>query len=381
MIRSFVLLFYTIVFINVALGQNADSTIIKDKKFVKYLQFRLENGIILNNGIEESSELIKNSYYNGVDFRLGFRLTDPDDIYSNVYRRPILGVGFYASTFNNMNIGKPSAVYFFITVPMAFERNRKLTFSYSGAFGLSYNFTPYDSITNPSNLFIGSEHNCYFHFGLSMNYKLGSRFELSMITGLKHFSNGSFKKPNKGLNLIPFTLGVRYKLNKEEIIQEKRPIPDYIPHDNWSFSAAVGSKHYDIDDPGNYLKMTYMVRYLRQINYMYRIGGGFDFFYSAGVKDRVSPEEDLAGKAFSCAVVGTFEWAINENLYVPIGFGVYLKRNEVNEELIPYYERVGIRYKFNNNIFAGVTIKAHNGKADFFEWTIGYTLQNDKNRY
>jgi hypothetical protein len=362
-------------------GENRDTTNVKERKNVKYFDLRFENGLMLDNGTEEAAEMIRNSYYNGIDLRLGFRNIQNNNIYSNVYRRPYIGVGFYSSTFHNRDIGKPNAVYFFITVPFTFEQNKRFSFSYSGAFGLSFNFNPYDSISNPTNLFIGSEQNCYFHFGIAAGYRISDRVTMNFTTGIKHFSNGSFKKPNKGLNLIPFTLGVSYKLTKEEIPQIRHKIPEFIPHNVWLFSVAAGSKHYDIDDRQNYLKMTYSFIYLRQTNYKYRFGGGIDLFYSAHPEARIPVSGTEIDNSFSAALTCDFEWAINENLSVPIGFGFYLKRNEANEEVEPYYERTGMKYRFNNNLFAAVTIKAHGGKADYFEWTIGYALQKDRNRY
>ena len=72
---------------------------------------------------------------------------------------------------------------------------------------------------------------------------------------------------------------------------------------------------------------------------------------------------------------------INKNFSAPIDFGIYLKRHEGNEEKTPFYERAGIKYKFNNNIFFVITIKAHKSKADYFEWTLGYSFLNDKYKY
>ena len=361
------------------INEDSDTIRIKTKKYVKYLDLRFENGIMLSNGKPFSDELVDKSYYTGMDFRLGFRLTDPDNVYSNVYRRPTLGIGFYTSTFHNEDIGKPNAVYFYFNIPFTFEKNRKFTFAYSGAFGLSYNFNPYDSIDNPSNYFIGSKNNCYFHFGFLVGYRLSDRFLLSFTTGLKHFSNGSFKKPNSGINLIPFTVGIKYKINKEDILLEKRAIPKFKPFNIWNISFAAGSKHYDMEDARNYLKMTYSVNYLRQFNYKIRLGGGLDVFYSA--HHGMSNIDGNKKNAISVAVVGDYEWVMNKNLSVPIAFGVYLFRHEGNEEITPFYERVGMKYRFNNNIFAAITIKAHRGKADYFEWTIGYSINRDKNKY
>ncbi len=106
-----------------------------------------------------------------------------------------------------------------------------------------------------------------------------------------------------------------------------------------------------------------------------------DFFYSSVAENRIDSDQSAFSKAFSCAVVGSWEWAINEHLYVPLGIAFYLKRNKENDESTPYYERAGIRYRFNSGIHTGLTIKAHGGVADIFEWSVGYTFKNDPNRY
>jgi len=364
-------------------GQYSDSITIKTPKYVKYLDFRFENGVMMGDGTDLGDQLVNASYYNGLDFRLGFRVSNPDNVYSNVYRRPIIGLGVYSSTFHNEDIGKPDAIYFFMTMPFRFEKAKKLTFSYSAAFGISYNFNAYDSIDNPANLFIGSEKNCYVHLGFLMNYKIGKRLALNGTVGFKHFSNGSLQQPNKGINLIPLTLGVSYKLTEQpEVLLERREIPKYIRHNLWNVTLSAGSKNYYSTDDENHLKMVLTTNYLRQISYKYRVGIGLDFFYSADAEARNNSDDQSAfSKAFSYAVVGSWEWAITEHLYVPLGIGFYLKRNTENDERNFYYERAGIRYRFNSGIHTGLTIKAHGGVADIFEWTVGYTFKHDPNKY
>ena len=80
-------------------------------------------------------------------------------------------------------------------------------------------------------------------------------------------------------------------------------------------------------------------------------------------------------------MVASGEWYLTRNLYVPMGIGFYLHRNEGNDEKTAYYERVGMRYRFAQHFFAGLSIKAHGGAADIFEWTVGYTIHHDKNNY
>ncbi len=190
-----------IAFSLVTFGQNSDgSTILKTRKYIKYLDGRFENGAMLSNDSEVGDQLVNASYYNGIDFRLGFRNNDTN-VYSTVYRRPYIGLGWYTSTFHNAAVGEPNALYFFITIPFTFEGAKKFTFSYSAAFGLSYNFNPYDPVENPANVFLGSKNNCYVHLGFLANYKITPRWAVNGTIGFKHFSNGSMQQPNAGINL------------------------------------------------------------------------------------------------------------------------------------------------------------------------------------
>ncbi|WP_075590568.1 acyloxyacyl hydrolase [Labilibacter marinus] len=344
-------------------------------KFIKHLDVRFENGAMVGNGTDIGDELINSSYYNGFDIRLGFTKSDPDDVYGNVYRRPKYGVGWYTSTFHNEDVGNPTALYFFLTMPFKFQEDRRWDLGYTAAFGVSYNINPYDPEDNPANIFLGSKRNCYVHLGFYANYQLADRWALNATLGFKHFSNGSFKQPNYGLNLLPTTVGVSYRLNEDKVYDYERPLPKYQKHDIINVAVYNGSKNYKTGGD-NYYRGGIGVNYLRQINYKYRVGLGVDMYYAAGMDDR-----DATGSAVSWAVVGSWEWALTSRLYAPLAIGVYMNRNEQNDEKTPYYERAGLRYRFTDHISAGLTIKAHGGAADIFEWTVAYAIFNDPNKY
>ena len=96
------------------------------RKYTKNWNLSFEQGAMLGNGTDIGDQLAEESYYNGLDFRLGFRLNDHSDIYNQVYRLPEMGVGWYSSTFHQEEIGKPNALYYYFNMPIRFERSRKL---------------------------------------------------------------------------------------------------------------------------------------------------------------------------------------------------------------------------------------------------------------
>jgi hypothetical protein len=251
--------------------------------------------------------------------------------------------------------------------------------SYLAAFGLSYNFNPYDEISNPTGVFIGSYRNCYVNLALLTNYHFAPHWNASLSIGFKHFSNGSFQQPNYGINLIPLSVSLTYKPKPFKPFEGEKNIPKYIRHNQYNIAFIAGSKNYEEGEP-NYFKGALSINYLRALSYKYKAGLGLDIYYAGGYEER-NGEEATFSNTMSYAVVGSWEWALTKHLYVPVAFAVYLKHNEDNGERDPFYERVGIRYRFNNNLFTGVTIKAHKGVADIFEWTVGYTLRRDPNKY
>jgi len=360
------------------ISQN-DSILIKKSKYNKVASYSFEMGSILGNGSDFGDKLANRSSYRGYEARLGFRLNDRDDAYNQVYRFPIMGVGFYMSTFHEEEIGNPNAFFYYFNMPVTFERSRKITMSYLGAFGLSYNFHPYDSVENPSDVFIGSYNNCYFNFTYLFNYHINPEWVIDISLGLKHFSNGSFQQPNYGINLLLVGAGISYRPNNIPVPDFKRNISKFARHNQFNIALMAGSKNY-VAGEKNYLKAGLGVNWLRALGYKYRGGLGLDMYYAAQAGPRNEVETTFSN-SMSFAVVGSWEWALTRKLYVPVAFGVYLKRNEMNGEQEPYYERVGMRYRFNNHLFAGVTIKAHKGVADFFEWTLGYSIFNDPNKY
>jgi hypothetical protein len=314
----------------------------------------------------------------GFEGRLGFKLNNHADAYNQVYRFPIMGVGFYASTFEEKEIGEPNAIFYYFNMPVKM-RKKNISLSYIGAFGLSYNFNPYDSLTNPSDVFIGSYNNCYFNFSFLLNYFFSPEWVGDFYLGIKHFSNGSFKQPNYGINLLLMGVGVSYRPKNSSFVGIKRNLPPYIRHNQYNIALFMGNKNYAPGEP-NYLKAGFGVNWLRTLGYKYRAGLGLDVYYSAQTGHRNDTQSTFSNSV-SYAAVGSWEWALTRKLYVPVAFAVYLKRNKMNGEETPFYERVGIRYRLNNKIFAGVTIKAHKGVADFFEWTLGYSIFNDPNLY
>lgn len=342
--------------------------------YQKSIKVSYEIGPLISNGTEWGDQVKDLVTYRAIDVQFSWR-DFSQNVYSSLYRHPRYGLGFNSTLFYSKEIGQPVSVYGFFDIPFTYPKpDQKVEWGYFSQIGLGFNLKPFDPENNPMNQYIGSKVNSYIHLGFYSSISFSSRLEGIASVGLKHYSNGSTKKPNAGINLFPVSLGVNIKLG--ELVEPSINSPIIAPFQSrrfWNFAIYSGVKNYEIGAP-SYFRGGVGINYLIQPDYKYKYGLGMDFFWAQGMNFRLPGNNYSFGDQTSVAIVGSWEWQLSENLYLPIGLGVYLDRNELNQEVTPYYERVGVRYKFSNNLFTGLQIKAHKAKADFFEFTVGYTL-------
>ncbi len=344
------------------------------KKFQKSINISYESGPFTGTGDEWSNTLNEIIEFRAIDVKVGWKKLKPDHM-EHLYRFPTLGFGFTTALPYFEEIGRPMAFYTFMDLP--FERyspDKKLRFGMFGQMGIGFNANPYDEVANPLNNYLGSQMNIYVHLGLNASYKVTKSIDLTTSVGLKHYSNGASTKPNKGLNMVPLSIGLRTYLGPGIQEADREPqYPDLEKRGFWNFALYTGVRNYEIGDPA-YFRGGLGVNYLWEASYKYRLGLGVDMFYAAGLEDRYPGEDFNLGDKASVAIVGSWEWKLTEQLYVPIALGVYVHRTDLNQEITQYYERIGVRWRTKSGFFTGLSIKAHKAKADFFEFTFGYTV-------
>ena len=346
-----------------------------------WLIFSPEIAYVLSNGTSTGKALVDSSVYDAFNIRLGWQIPSPDT-YSQIYRHQMLGLGFYYSNFHNQNFGKPMGLYGWFNIPFkGYNQQSRWRFGYYGAFGISFGFNPFDETYNPNNKYIGSRNNCYVAVFFNASYMLSRNWILIGAAGFRHFSNSSFSLPNAGINMLPATISIAYRVNKVQIRTTQDSIARFKPFFVGNLLLTAGEKQYQIGGT-RYIKNTFAAQAMYQWSYKHRVGIGADVFYAAGgqLRDSTPGKSDFS-KQFSMGLTINGDWILRSNLYVPMGIGFYLKRNPFNDENQRYYLRVGLRARIAKHYLAGITVKAHGGSADVFEWTLGYMFHNDRNRY
>jgi len=342
------------------------------------LQLDIENGGMIPNN-KEVKESFGDVYYNGLNLRIGWQTSSTGDSYHQLYNYPIYGVGFYASTFRKAEIGTPMALYGFVAIPIRPQDAHRWNFNYRISLGLASNFEPYDEFNNPNNIMLGSHRTVFIDLGLQANYRVSKRFQLGAGLSFHHFSNGSIKQPNKGINLLPLSLTATYLpyggTAVPDLSVQELPPPD--ERGQVHLHYAFGVKQFDPRNRKRYFKSTLGLYWSYAVGYKWRLGFGADLFYSdSGRKVEIAGDAvDKFASLFSGGPAFYIDHVLTSRLYLSGNVGVYMHRNAFNGETKPMFLRIGTRYKVWQNAYAGVSIKAHAGKADFVEWTMGYTFQ------
>jgi len=248
----------------------------------------------------------------------------------------------------------------------------------------------YDDETNPYQIAIGATRSVILDFGLSFHYLLSKYFELDAGLTFTHYSNGSMTMPNYGLNVYGPRLGLKYNIQGQpdfiineipkyesqyELLMEFRTAMKQITPDtsNINYESPYSGDTYGIYGISSTIN--------KQISYKTKFGVGFDLVYDGSTNAQIEEETngqqtstDTFAQSLALGIFPSYELVVH-NLSVLVQPGFYLYKKKIGDKPNVFYQRIGLKYHFVKNIFAGVNIHAYNFKvADYVEWNIGYRM-------
>ena len=320
----------------------------------------------------------KNQYINyliqdkisAIEFKFAFH-PNPGKGWVRQYAVRKIGLGYYQGTLGNTtSLGEVRSLTPFIQFGIKSWKNFQINTDIG--MGIAKMTKYFDPVNNYSNKLIGSKYNAHIKVGLEANYSL-SHFDLTTGIVFSHFSNGSRKHPNDGLNIVTGSLGINYKFGKT--IQAINKPQNYSKLKD-EFIAILNQswKETNEQDPHTYYVSSINLSYTKGINSRQRIGGGIDLFYDESV-DRgywtQTPKTSFKDR-ISQAAFFSHELVINRVSFITqIGFYTLYKTKPDNN---PFYNRLGFRYKFSNHFLANFSLKGYLGSSDFIEIGIGYSF-------
>jgi hypothetical protein len=266
-------------------------------------------------------------------------------------------------------IGNIGGLVPFINFPL-YKKNR---FKMNCKFGLGTGWVqkPFNVQTNYKDFVIGSHLNVCINLQVLSGLKIEKHTYLHIGFSLTHFSNGSIKLPNLGLNIPALSAGLEYSFNAQPKMIKRVVPPLKKKWHYYLFAFAAVKQALPLESP---IRLVNLVTFeiMKDFSHTGRYGAGINLTYdralSTEVPYSVTFAFDESKLKLEASIYGAYEYIIG-NLSIPMQLGIYLYNNY---QISKIYENIGIKYRLAQHWIAGVLLKAHLGNGDFIQWGVGY---------
>jgi hypothetical protein len=251
--------------------------------------------------------------------------------------------------------------------------------------GIGITSNPYDKETNNKNNAFGTKIMDNAYLLLQYNKEnIIDRIGLQAGFMLTHFSNGRFKAPNSGINTIAFNVGLNYNLeeNQEITVDSMPSSTTFKERFKYNIAFRTGVSEGPVPHIGQ--RQFYHVGLYadKRIGRKSALQLGTDIFFSRYLEDYVKfvsvafpkEHESYTNVNTDYKRIGLFvghELFINK-LSIEMQLGYYIYKPFDYE--IDVYQRISAKYYLYKNIFTGLGLKTHGGRAEAIEATIGVRL-------
>lgn len=248
-------------------------------------------------------------------------------------------------------------------------------FQFYFGMGLAYSTNPYNQDFNNLNNVISTAITYNGNLKLTYYQSLGDKFRLGVGLKFTHFSNGSFKLPNNGLNMITANLMARYKIvdgSSEFKKVDQQPSLDK----NIKIGAIFRLGFAEAPPIGSGVKPVYAISFIAQkrISLKSLIEVGLEGYANKAVESEIDNSFDSEIKGTDYKRLGMMfghQLVVNK-LTVITQLGVYLYKPYFPNERI--YQRFGFAYYFTESLYGSMTLKTHFAVAEVIEYGIGFRL-------
>lgn len=288
--------------------------------------------------------------------------------------QPDLGITLQCIDFRNapqLGYGLVAAPY--IELPLS-ARARASRLVMRLSWGATYLTKKFDIAENHKNIAIGSHLNCFVQFRWFWHLQLSKQLRFEPGLTFTHASNGRFKNPNLGLNVVSLSAGLNY------LLPSAKPRPALHPVDSSTKArskhellvyAAVGFNQREI--LGDELRVVMAsVAYQRNVRNTHKFSAGLDVFYDQNYQLDVENEFGAPPSGLErLRIAPRLGYAYNiGRISLPIELGYYLHQKSYPDGYV--VSRIGVRYYTRCGLVAQFGLRTHFAVAYNFEYGLGY---------
>jgi hypothetical protein len=289
------------------------------------------------------------------------------------YLNPEVGISvLYANLKNPEQLGSAISVFPHINFP--FTKGNTVGLSLRVGAGIAYLTKKYDRLANHKNNAIGSNLNGAVNFVLENQIFITDKLSLRNGIAFTHFSNGAYRMPNLGVNIVTLNSGLNYSFGER---QQKQFLKGKVPVLNpvrISFLATGGVKSLFVLHP-KHPTFTLNSTIEKFVSHKSSFGIGLDVSYNRALREKLFILDGVQISNTDLIQSGMhFSYALNvDKLSIFINKGLYLK--QVDSHTGIFYHRIGVRYRINHRFITNISLKSHFGVADYFEYGLGYNFR------
>lgn len=331
----------------------------------------MHGGYLLRAGSDELQDF---NYTNPLGVRISYiRQTLGHKPWQVLYNYPRIGFFLDYTDSGSPVLGKSlSAVSYLDFVS---ERTKSFEWGVKLGTGLCYAFNPYDAKKNPDNRFWGTHLNVVMYGSVYVRAKLNNQVFSELGLELNHASNGSFQKPNYGVNNMNAYLGLIYRPHAEQA--KFRWISPALWSARLKYYAGFSFGVKEINPIGG-RKYPFYIAYFsvgKRISTLSELNIGFDVLFDTSLieeirRDFTSNNSKIALPDYKqVGITMGHELLVGKlSLLTQLGFYAY----KPYKAQPPIYQRYGLRYYFHDKVFTGITLKTHYARADVIEVGAGF---------
>ena len=297
------------------------------------------------------------------------------------YGYPLIGISLWYSGLGGFpELGSAIALYPTINFPLV--RNNKQSLNFKLGIGLGYLTNRFDRTENYKNFAIGSHLNIAASLFFEYRRKISRMLTFTTSMGLTHFSNGSMKTPNYGLNILTASVGVSSYLSNPNRSLKRKILPELYSFEfdgrkylSVEFATALAYKDMSQQYGESFFVGAAFVNIMGRVSYKSKFGVGFDVTYDGSDNMVLERQHVEVYNKMNLAKTGVniaYE-LIMDRLSFLFNLGFYMSGMERSEG--ESYQRLTMKYLISDKLFANMVLSSHHGKAEYVGFGLGYQIR------
>ena len=294
------------------------------------------------------------------------------------YGYPIIGINIWYSGIGGFEeLGHAIGIYPSINYPIVQDDNQSLNFRLG--VGVGYLTNTFDRLDNYKNFAIGSHINICASLFMEYRRKVSRMLTMTAGFGLTHFSNGSMKTPNFGLNILTGSVGITSYLSSPNKSLNKKILPELYSYEfdgrkYLGFDIAMAFAYKDLSSQygESFYVYAFYANLLARVSYKSKFGVGLDFTHDESDIVVLKNRDVIVENKSQINKIGAsiaYELYMDKLSYL-FNLGWYLKALDNSEGDI--YQRLTLRYMISGKVFANLVLSAHLGKAEYVGFGFGW---------